>query len=115
MAYWKIDALFYRLQRIATSDFKRCIPKSVIILKCNWATPSEWVKYSTSSKVIKITWDGKSFVICDRLRRNFFEENQQPRKGFFFEISTLKVGQQIIQKCIPFFIKITDPFSGIQI
>jgi len=70
----KFDALFYRLLRVPTRDFKRMIPRSELVQKCKRATPSEWVKYTTSSKVIKIMRDSKPLVLYDRLRSNFYQK-----------------------------------------
>jgi len=75
----------------------------------------KWVKHSTSSKVIKITRDIWYFVICQRLRCNFIEENWQPGMGFFFDNFTDEAGRQSTQRCIPFFHEITDQWNGIQI
>jgi len=53
----------------------------IIVQRCKRATPTQSIKYSTSSKVIKITGDCKSCALYDRLRRNFYEENRWPGHG----------------------------------
>jgi len=72
----RFDDLFCRLLRVASRDFKRSIPRSELVQRCKRATSSEWVKYSTSFKVIKIMRDSKLLVLYDRRGHNFNEENR---------------------------------------
>jgi len=111
----RFNALFYRQLRVTTRDYKRMIPQSELVKRCKCATPSEWVKYTTSSKVIKIMRDSKPIVLFDRLRSNFYEENRRPGLGFFYDGSTNRTGRQSIQNRLQFFREIKDPWKGIQI
>jgi len=99
----KFDSMYYRMLRIATKDYKRVMHKKELMMRCKRATPSEWVQYTTSSKVIKITRDKCPSLINERLLRSLYVESRRPTVGFFFDNSSSKQGKQSIQNRLPFF------------
>jgi len=107
----KFNSMYFRLLRTATRDFKREIHKADLIKRCKRATPNEWARYSTSSKVIKIIRDKSPIHLFNRLKSNLYMENRRPGLGFFYDNSANQRGKQSIQNRLPYFKLITEQWT----
>jgi hypothetical protein len=78
---------------------------------CQRATPEQWTKFITASRVIKILRDEQPNGLVMRLRQNCFEENRKPAIGLFFVRSRIKKGQQASENRLLFMCAITYPWN----
>jgi len=84
--------MYIRLLRTACRDYKRKIPKSDLIKRCKRATPCEWVKYLTASRVMKILREKQPKFLYYNTTSNYYEEQRKPKWGKFFDSSKNVVG-----------------------
>jgi len=97
-----IDSLFYRLLRTAcrARGYRNEISKTELVQRCKQATPKEWVKYLTTSSVVKIIRDCK-------LVSNYYEEPS----GTFFDRSWSKTGHQSLENLLDIFKGLQQPWN----
>jgi hypothetical protein len=107
----KFDSLHFRMLRIATREPNDTSRKKLYD-RCKRATPVEWTRYLTSTKVMKIIRDEEPKSLFDLINSNYFEENRKPNVGFFFDNSRTLVGRQSIQNRLIFMRSINDPWNN---
>ena len=79
---------------------------------CKRATPEQWTKFITSSRVIKILRDDQPLELVNLLKSVYFEEKRRPGCGQFFDASRIKKGQQSIQNRLLFMRSISYPWNS---
>jgi hypothetical protein len=107
----KLNSFHFRLLRTAKNDFRLCLKRTELTELCKRATPEQWTKFITSSRVIKIVRDNQPSELANRLKSVYFEENRRPGCGLFFDASRIKKGQQSIQNRLLFMRSITYPWN----
>jgi hypothetical protein len=107
----KLNSYHFRLLRTAKRDFKMKLKRTELTELCQRATPEQWAKFITASRVIKIMRDGLPSGLVTRLQRNYFEENRRPGFGLFFDSSKLKKGRQALENRLLFMRAINFPWN----
>jgi len=107
----KFDSLHFRMLRIATK-MPNDTHRRTLYTRCNRATPVEWSRYITATKVIKIIRDQEPKPLFDLLSNNYFEESRKPEIGFFFDNSRTLAGKQSIQNRLMFMRCINDRWNN---
>jgi len=82
----------YSEQLLVTIEIKS--QKTELIQRCTRATPKEWIKYLTASRVVKIIRDEHPCYLYCKLVSNYYEEPRKPKSGMFFDRSWSKTGHQ---------------------
>jgi hypothetical protein len=103
----KFNSLHFRILRIATRLNEES--RTVLTERCQRATPIEWVRYFTFTRVIKTVLDKEPKPLFDLLSLNYFEDSRKPQVGFFFDTSKTLFGRQSIQNRLMF---LTDPWNN---
>jgi hypothetical protein len=106
----KFNSLHFRMLRIATRLHEES--RSTLTKRCQRATPMEWVKYVTSTRVIKTIRDEEPKPLYNLLIDNYFEESRKPNVGYFFDKSRTLLGRQSIQNRLMFMRCMTDPWNN---
>ena len=73
----KLNSLHFRLLRTAVRDFKFKYKRDELTSLCKCATPGQWNRFITASKILKIVRDSKPSRLFVLIMQNYFEE---PRK-----------------------------------
>jgi len=107
----KVKALYFRLLRTACNDRNKTIPKLDLIKRCNRATPCEWAKYLTASRVMKIIRDKNPSVLHLKIMQNYYEVPRKLNAGRFFDNSTSVVGKQNLANRLDFFKDFSQPWN----
>ena len=76
------------------------------------ATPEQWTKFITTSRVIKVLRDKEPKYLHVELIKNYFEEKRYPGVGMFFDASRIKKGQQAISNRLLFMRSIHYPWNS---
>jgi hypothetical protein len=105
----KFNSLHFRILRIATRAYGDS--RQTLTDRCQRATPSEWVRFVTASRVIKTIRDEEPKPLFDLLKSNYFEENRRPGLGFFFDNSHTLLGRQSIQNRLFFMRCMNEPWN----
>jgi len=92
----KLRSLHFRLLRTACNDHFQQHSKEYLFKRCRRATPDEWVKYCTSSIVIKTKRDKNPNRLHSLLRSSYLEEPRRAGYGKFYDKSSTKCGKQSI-------------------
>ena len=74
---------------------------------CERATPEQWTKFITATLVVKIVRNNSPTELAMRIKTVYFEENQKPNLGMFFDSSRTMKGRQSIQNRLLFMRSIT--------
>jgi len=98
----KLTAVHFRMLRTAKKDFKMALSRSKSTQLCERATPEQWAKFVTASRVIKTIRDQQPAYIFEKLTMNYFEEPRYPGNGCFFDFSRTRKGFQSIQNRLLF-------------
>jgi hypothetical protein len=107
----KLDSLHFRMLRIATRQ-SNYTSRRDLYDRCKRATPTEWSRYLTATKVMKIIRDEEPKPLFDLINENYFEETRKPNVGFFFDKSKTLLGRQSIQNRLNFMRCISDPWNN---
>ena len=83
--------------RTAKRDFMMKLKRNELTELCKRATPEQWTKFMTASRVIKIMRDNQPTELNQRLRSVYFEQRRQPGHGQFVDSARIKKGQQSLQ------------------
>jgi len=78
---------------------------------CERATPDQWTKFITASRVIKIFRNNEPKFLKDLLTENYFEERRRPGVGLFFDNSLKKIGRQSLPNRLIFMRTIKYPWN----
>jgi len=107
----KLNSIHFRMLRTAKKDYKMKLKRDELTNTCKRATPDQWNKFITSSKVIKIIREQTPVELATKLQSTYFEEKRQPGVGYFYDTSRLKVGRQSIQNRLLFMRNIKYPWN----
>ncbi len=88
------------------------MPRRDLYELCKRATPTEWSRYLTATKVMKIIRDEEPKQLFDILKDNYFEENRKYQIGFFFDNSKTLASRQSIQNRLKLMRSIVDPWNN---
>ncbi len=78
---------------------------------CKRATPEQWMRFITATRVIKIVQNKTPTDIYKRLLTTYFDERRQPGVGLFYDASRTQKGQQSIQNRLLFMRSIVYPWN----
>jgi len=106
----KFKSLHYRLLRSACKDFNFNLTKAELNLKCQRATPCEWTRFITASKVVKIIRDKQPKPLADLLDRTLYTLPRKPQLGKWYDESRSKWGKQSVQNRLIFMNGIEEPW-----
>ena len=107
----KINSLLYRLLRTAVRDYAQKVPRDELTALCKRATPLQWLRFITASKVIKIYRDQQPMPLLNNLNDNYFEEPRKAGIDYFFDRSCKMVGKQKLQNRLFFMQNIAEPWN----
>jgi len=107
----KLNSLHFRLLRTAMRDYAMKFTKTELTSECKRANPSQWARYITSSKVVKIIRDKQPKRLYENLMKNYFEEPRKPGAGLFFDTSKKLIGKQSIENRLMFMRTIQEPWN----
>jgi len=107
----KLNSFHFRLLRTAKKDYNLKLKRTELTELCKRATPEQWTKFITATRVIKILRDGEPKELLNRLKSVYFEEKRQPGTGLFFDASRTKKGQQSFQNRLLFMRSIKYPWN----
>jgi len=108
----KLTSLHFRLPRVACKDFTNLLSKDELMTRCQRATPIQWVKFLTASKVIKIIRDEQPKSLHDRLHQTKYEEPRKPGIGLFYDKSKRKPGKQALNNRLDLFKDLKIPWTN---
>ena len=106
----KFNSIHFRILRTATRSFGASRPE--LSKRCQRATPIEWARFVTASRVIKTIRDEEPKSLFELLHSTYFEESRKPFIGMFFDDSKTLLGRQSIQNRLMFMRCITDPWNN---
>jgi len=112
--------MHFRMLHVASRDFDHQISKLDLMFRCKRATPLQWVRFLTSSKVIKITRSKEPPDLYNSLISTLYSKPCKPDIGYFFDNSKWKPGLQILKNHLEFWkrparlglIKVRKPLLG---
>ena len=104
--------MHFRMLRTAKRDFKLVLKRNELTKICERATPEEWSKFITSSRVIKTLRDTQPTILYQKLMNTYFEERRKPGVGFFYDSSRTKKGRQSLQNRLLFMRSINHSWFG---
>jgi len=93
----QLDSLHFRLLRTACRDYNYSKSRVELTKVCKRATPSEWSKFATATRVVKTLRDKQPKVLAELLDMTLFEEPHKPGIGKFYDGSRTKWGRQLLQ------------------
>jgi len=106
----KLNSMHFRMLRVACRDFDHQISKEDLMVRCKRATPLQWVRFLTSSKVIKITRNKEPPDLYNSLMSTLYSEPRKPDIGYFFDNSKRKPGKQILKNRLELMKEINTPW-----
>ena len=71
--------------RTAKKDYRMRLKRDELTNQCKRATPEQWTRFITSSKVIKNMRDQAPKDLYQALQSNYFEERRHSGVGHFFD------------------------------
>lgn len=107
----KFNTLYHRMLRIATKDYYRTLTNRELTSRCKRASPREWVKYSTCTKVVKIIRENAPVCLVKRLNTNRYIESRRSGRNLFFDRSKTKIGKQSLENRLQIFNNIHDNWT----
>ena len=75
----KLNSIHFRMLRTAKKDYKMKLKRDELTNTCKRATPDQWNKFITSSKVIKIIREQAPVELATKLQSTYFEEKKATR------------------------------------
>lgn len=109
----KLNSMHFRMLRTAKRDYKLVLKRHELTRICERATPDEWSKFITSSRVIKTLRDAQPTILYQKLLSTYFEERRKPKVGFFFDSSKSKKGRQSLQNRLLFMRSLNFPWKDL--
>jgi len=106
----KLNAMHFRMLRVACRDYKHEISKDELMTRCKRATPIQWVRFLTSSKAIKIARNKEPPDLYDSLMSTCYTEPRKPDIGYFYDNSKRKHGKQIFHNRLEIMKEIDFPW-----
>jgi hypothetical protein len=107
----KLTSVHFRLLRTAKKDYMMKFKRNELTELCQRATPEQWAKFITASRVIKIVRNKEPAYLYDNLTKCYFEEKRYPGVGMFFDNSRIKKGQQALANRLLFMRSIKYPWN----
>jgi hypothetical protein len=108
----KLTSTHFRLLRTAKQDYKLKLKRTELTELCERATPEQWTRFITATRVIKIVRNRAPTDLYHILTQNYFEEKRNPHIGMFFDSSRTRKGQQSIQNRLMFMRSISYPWNS---
>jgi len=106
----KFKSLHHQLLRSACKDFNYSKSKMELSLESKRATPEEWNRFVTASKVVKIARDQQPKHLAALLDRTLYTEPKKEGLENFFDESKSKWGKQSLQNRSSFMNGMTEPW-----
>jgi len=106
----RFKSLHFRLLRMACKDYGLNRSKAELSAICKRATPEEWAKFATASKVTNIMRDEQLKPLFTLLQRTLFVEQRMCGYGKFFDGSKMTKGHQALQNKLAFIKEIIEPW-----
>jgi len=106
----QLDSLHYRLLRTACRDYNYSKSRVELTRVCKRATPSEWSRFATATRVVKTLRDKQPKVLADLLDKTLFEEPRKPGVGKFYDGSRTKYGRQSMQNRLAMINDLGEPW-----
>jgi len=106
----RFKSLHFRLLRTACKDYGLNRSKAELTKICKRATPEEWAKFATASKVTKIMRDEQPKPLFTLLQRTLFVEQRRCGFGKFFDGSKTTKGHQALQNRLACMKEIIEPW-----
>jgi hypothetical protein len=110
----KLTSTHFRLLRCAKKDYMMKFKRTELTELCQRATPEQWTKFITASRVIKVIRDRQPLELHRILTSNYFEERRHPGVGLFFDSSKSKKGRQSLPNRLLFMRVISYPWNAIE-
>jgi len=107
----KLTSTHFRMLRVAKKDFKMALKRTELTELCKRATPEQWAKFITATRVIKTVRSQEPPMLADRLMTVCFEEQRKPGLGLFYDSSRTRKGRQSIENRLLFMRSITFPWN----
>ena len=79
----KLNSIHFRMLRTAKKDYRMRFKRDELMATCKRATPDQWNRFITSSKVIKIIRHKAPTELSEKLHSTYFEEKRQPGVELF--------------------------------
>jgi hypothetical protein len=108
----KLTSIHFRLLRTAKKDYMMKFKQNELTELCKRATPEQWTRFITASRVIKIIRDKEPALLFEELTNCYFEEKRSPGVGMFFDSSKNKKGQQSLPNRLLFMRSIKYPWNN---
>jgi len=102
----KLTSIHFRMLRTAKRDHKQSLSRTELTHLCERATPEQWTKFMTASRVIKTIREQQPIYLFEKLTMTYFEKPRYPGIGQFFDHSRTRKGFQSIQNRLLFMRKI---------
>jgi len=102
--------MHFRMLQVACRDFDHQISKEDLMVRCKRATPLQWVRFLTLSKVINITTNKEPPDLYNSLMSTLYSKPHKPDIGYFFDNSKWKPGKQILKNCLELMKEINMPW-----
>jgi hypothetical protein len=97
--------------RCAKKDYMMKFKRDQLTAECQRATPDQWTRFITASRIIKVMRDQKPVGLFNALEQCYFEEKRKPGIGLFFDSSRTKKGRQSIQNRLLFMRSMNHPWN----
>jgi exonuclease III len=107
----KLTSTHFRMLRVAKRDFKMNFKRTELTESCKRATPEQWTKFITATRVIKTVRLKEPKWLAAKLMKVYFEEPRKPGVGLFFDGSKRKKGRQSIENRLLFMRSINYPWN----
>jgi len=107
----KLTSIHFRMLRTAKRDYHMKLKRHELTQLCQRATPDQWTKFITASKVLKIIRDEQPAILYSKLQSTYYEERRHPGVGLFYDSARIKVGKQSIENRLIFMRGINYPWN----
>jgi hypothetical protein len=108
----KLTSTHFRMLRTAKRDYKLKFKRTELTELCKRATPEQWTRFLTATRVVKIVRNRAPTDLYRILTQNYFEEKRNPHIGMFFDSSRTRKGRQSIQNRLMFMRSISYPWNS---
>jgi len=96
--------------RTACGDYNYSKSRIELTRVCKRATPSEWSKFATATRVVKTLRDKQPKVLAELLDKTLFEEPPKPGMDKFYDGSRTKSGRQSMQNRLAMINDLVEPW-----
>ncbi len=107
----KLTSTHFRMLRVAKRDYRMTFKRNELTEMCRRATPEQWAKFITATRVIKTVRQQQPKWLATKLMKVYYEEPRKPGIGLFYDGSKRKKGQQSLENRLLFMRSITQPWN----